>query len=170
MLVKTKLDWLELLWTIESSRRARSTRRRALPSQSQRQGSQRGLLGALQLRHSRRRIRDAGHLPGRVDDDCFPGVLMPDDPPIPLHRDLVAAVRQILVGHGMSVQDRGGPRRGLYFVHEREGQRGEGQDAGSTTLRGASDPRDRRIDPEAATLRYLAGSETEGALGETKES
>src|SRR5262245_37166293 len=50
---------------------------------------------------------------------------MRDDPPIPLHRDLVAAVRQILVGYGVFVQERVGPDRGLDFVHDREGQRGD---------------------------------------------
>src|SRR5262245_25398591 len=85
-----KIDWLELLWNIES-RCARSARRRAFLSQSQRQGEKRALLGLLQLRHSRRRIWEAGHGPCRVDDDCFPRVISHDDPPIP-GRDLKCAV------------------------------------------------------------------------------
>src|SRR6516164_9163091 len=68
----TKIDWLELQRGIESGC-ARSARRRALLSQSHRQGGKRVLLGLLQLRHSRRRIWDAGHRPCRVHDDCFLG-------------------------------------------------------------------------------------------------
>src|SRR5262245_16888401 len=168
VLRQTKIDWLELQRSIES-RRARSARRRALLSHSLRQGGQGGLLGTLQLRHSRRRIWDAGHGPLRVDDDCFPRVISHDDPPIS-GGDLKCAVRQVLVRYGVIVQERVGPARGLDFVYDREGQRGERQDADSTILRGASDPCDRRIDPKAAALCYLAGSETEGALVETKES
>src|SRR5262249_41270376 len=58
----TKIDWLELQRGIESGC-ARSAWRRALLSQSQRVGGKRVLLGLLQLRHSRRRIWDAGHGP-----------------------------------------------------------------------------------------------------------
>ena len=92
---------------------------------------------------------------------------MRDDPPILLHHDLVGAVRQILVGYGVIVQKRVGPAPGLDFVDHREGQ-GERQGADSAILQGASDPCDRRIDLETAALRCLAGSESEGALVETK--
>src|SRR3954469_10090216 len=76
---RTKIDWLELHRDIET-RRARSARRAAFLSQ--RKGGKRAMLGLLQFRHARRRIRDAGHCPGRVDDDCFPGVIRHDDPAI----------------------------------------------------------------------------------------
>src|SRR5262249_5907221 len=67
-----------------------------LLSQSQRQGGKRVLLVLLQLRHSRRRIWDAGHGPCWVNDDCFPRVISHDDPPIP-GRDLKCAVRRVFV-------------------------------------------------------------------------
>src|SRR5262249_31574779 len=83
-----KIDSFELLWTFERGG-ARSARRRALLSQRQR--GKCGLLGLLQLRHSRRRIWNAGHGPRRIDDYCFPRVIGDDDSPIP-GRDLECAV------------------------------------------------------------------------------
>src|SRR5262249_32937360 len=100
----TKIDWLEPQRSIEGIR-ARSARRRALLSQSGRQGGKRALLGLLQLRHSRRRIWEAGHRPCRVNDDCFPRVISHDDPSIP-GRDLKCAVRQVFVRYGAIIQER----------------------------------------------------------------
>src|SRR5262245_17420762 len=114
VLGRTKIDWSELLWNIES-RCARAARRRALLSQSQRQGGQRVLLVTLQLRHSRRRIWDAGHGPLRVDDDCFPRVISHDDPPIP-GRDLKCAVWRVFVRYGAIIQEGIGPARSLDFA------------------------------------------------------
>ena len=54
---------------ISNRRRARSARRRALLAQRKRR--KRALLGLLQFRHPRSRIRETGHGPCRVDDDCF---------------------------------------------------------------------------------------------------
>jgi tetratricopeptide (TPR) repeat protein len=92
---------------------------------------------------------------------------MPEDPPILLHYDFVGAVRQILVGCGVIIQERVGPARSLHFVYDGEGQ-GERQGADSAILQGASDPCDRRIDPETAALCYLAGGESEGAFVESQ--
>src|SRR5262245_63414929 len=94
----TKIDWLELQRSIEGIR-ARSARRRAWLSHSQRQGGKRVLLGLLQLRHSRSGIWDAGHGPSLVHDDCFPRVSSPNNPSIP-GRDSKSAVGRVLVGLG----------------------------------------------------------------------
>ena len=126
------------------------------------------MLGLLQFRHARRRIWDAGHCPCRVDDDCFPGVIRHDDPAIPGH-DLERAVRQVLVRDGAVIQERVVTARGLAFLYGGESQCGERQDADPAISRAASDACERRIDPEAAGLGYLAGNEGEGALRETEQ-
>src|SRR5215471_20553770 len=167
VLGQTKIDWLELQRGIES-RCARSARRRALLSQSQRQGGKRVLLVLLQLRHSRRRIWDAGHGPCWVNDDCFPRVISHDDPSIP-GRDLKCAVRRVFVRYGAIIQEGIGPARSLDFAYGGERQCGQRQDADPAILRGASDPCERGIDLEATGLRYLAGNEREGAFAETKQ-
>ena len=59
--------------------------------------------------------------------------------------------------------------RGLAFLYGGESQCGERQDADPAILRAASDACERRIDPEAAGLGYLAGNESEGALDQTKQ-
>ena len=59
--------------------------------------------------------------------------------------------------------------RGLAFLYGGESQCGERQDADPAISRAASDACERRIDPEAAGLGYLAGNESEGALGQTKQ-
>src|SRR5215510_1864236 len=115
MALKTKIDWQELLLSKLGSC-ARSARRRALLSQSQRQGGKRVLLGLLQLRHSRRRIWDAGHRPCWVNDDCFPRVISHDDPSIP-GRDLKCAVRRVFVRYGAIIQEGIGPARSLDFPY-----------------------------------------------------
>src|SRR5215813_207285 len=163
----TKIDWLELQRSIEGIR-ARSARRRALLSQSGRQGGKRALLGLLQLRHSRRRIWEAGHRPCRVNDDCFPRVISHDDPPIP-GRDLKCAVWRVFVRYGAIIQEGIGPARSLDFAYGGERQCGQRQDANPAILRGASDPCERGIDPEATGFRYLTGNESEGAFAETKQ-
>src|SRR5215813_5242089 len=163
----TKIDWLELQRSIEGIR-ARSARRRAWLSQSERQGGKRALLGLLQLRHSRRRIWEAGHRPCRVNDDCFPRVISHDDPPIP-GRDLKCAVWGVFVAYGAIIQEGIGPARSLDFAYGGERQCGKRQDADPAILRGASDPCERGIDPEATGLRYLAGNESEDTFAETKQ-
>ena len=160
-----KIDRMELHRNIELLC-ARSARRRALLAQRQRR--KRGLLGLLQFRHPRSRIRETGHGPCRVDDDCFPRVISHDDPAIPGH-DLERAVRQVLVRDGAVIQERVVTARGLAFLYGGERQCGERQDADPAILRGASDRCERRIDPEAAGLGYLAGNESEGALDQTKQ-
>src|SRR5215471_8631577 len=111
----TKIDWLELLQS-KLGICARSARRRALLSQSQRQRVKRVLLGLLQLRHSRRRIWDAGHRPLRVENDCFPRVIRHDDRSIPL-RDLKCAVRRVFVRYDAIIQEGIGPARSLDFAY-----------------------------------------------------
>ena len=160
-----KIDRMELHRNIELLC-ARSARRRALLAQRERR--KRGLLGLLQFRHPRSRIRKTGHGPRRVDDDCFPGVISHDDPAIPGH-DLERAVRQVLVRDGAVIQERVMTARGLAFLYGGERQCGERQDADPAILRGASDRCERRIDPEAAGPGYLAGNETEGALDQTEQ-
>ena len=59
--------------------------------------------------------------------------------------------------------------RGLAFLYGGESQCGERQDADPAISRAASDACERRIDPEAAGLGYLAGNEGEGALDQTKQ-
>ena len=59
--------------------------------------------------------------------------------------------------------------RGLAFLYGGESQCGERQDADPAISRAASDACERRIDPEAAGLGYLAGNESEGALDQTKQ-
>ena len=112
----TKIDWLELQRSIEGIR-ARSARRRAWLSHSQRQGGKRVLLGLLQLRHSRSGIWDAGHRPCWVNDDCFPRVISHDDPSIP-GRDLKCAVwRCFFERYGAIIQEGIGPDRSLDFAY-----------------------------------------------------
>ena len=160
-----KIDRMELHRNIELLC-ARSARRRALLAQRQRR--KRGLLGLLQFRHPRSRIRETGHGPCRVDYDCLSRVISHDDPPIPGH-DLERAVRQVLVRYGAVIQERIVPARGLAFLNGGERQCGECQDADPAILRGASDRRERRIDVEDAGPGYLAGNETEGALDQTEQ-
>src|SRR5262245_48079806 len=111
----TKIGWLELQREIEGIC-ARSTRRRALLSQSQRQGGKRVLLGLLQLRHSRRRIWDAGHGPCWVNDDCFPRIISHDDRSIP-GRDLKCAVWRFFVRYLAIIHEGIGPHRSLEFAY-----------------------------------------------------
>ena len=59
--------------------------------------------------------------------------------------------------------------RGLAFLYGGESQCGERQDADPAISRAASDACERRIDPEAAGLGYLAGNEGELALRETEQ-
>ena len=126
------------------------------------------MLGLLQFRHPRSRIRETGHGPCRVDDDCFPGIISHDDPAIPGH-DLERAVRQVFVRDGAVIQERVMTARGLAFLYGGERQCGERQDADPAILRAASDRCERRIDAEAAGPGYLAGNETEGALDQTEQ-
>src|SRR6516164_6227000 len=110
----TKIDWYELRLS-KLGRCTRSARRRAL-LYSQRQGGKRVLLGLLQLRHSRRRIWDAGHGPCWVNDDCFPRVISHDDPSIS-RRDLKCAVRRVFVRYGTIIQEGIGPARSLDLAY-----------------------------------------------------
>ena len=78
------------------------------------------MLGSLQLLHSRRSIRDvldgeSGPLP--VENDSLTGMFNQDHPRDGfLRRDLESAVRQIIVGYAILIQD-----RGLEFLQKWEG-------------------------------------------------
>ena len=112
------------------------------------------MLGLLQFRHPRSRIRKTGHGPSRVDDDCFPRIISDDDPSIPGH-DFERAVRQVFVGYGAVIQERVMTARGLAFLYGDERQCGECQDADPAILRDASDRRERRIELRPPALAIL---------------
>src|SRR5262249_16894532 len=113
-------------------------------------------------------IWEAGHGPCRVDDDCFPRVISHDDPPIP-GCDLKCAVWGVFVGYGAIIQEGIGPARSLDLAYGGESQGGQPQGADPAIFRGATDPCERGIDPEAPGFCYLASNESEDAFAETKQ-
>ena len=128
---RTKIDWLELHRDIET-RRARSARRAAFLSQ--RKGGKRAMLGLLQFRHARRRIRETGHGPCRVDDDCFPGSSAIMTLPSLVTISNVPCAKSLYVMRRHPGTRRDGSRPG--FPYGDESQCGERQDA---------DPRSRAV-------------------------
>jgi hypothetical protein len=121
------------------------------------------------LLHLRRSLCGAGHTPVRGEFVYNCRIISFGDFASSLVEDRECAVRQVFERYGVIVQEGVGSARGLNFVHGREGQRGEREDAEPTSLRGTSDPCDRRIDSEATRVRYLAGNETERALANTEQ-